>query len=140
MGWLREQVLNVPIAYQWYELGKPSSLPSIEGSFAPTTLVTILGEKLSTDPQIGQPACCGLCRAPFFMGAVALSAAIDDFMKGCYVLTAWDTYGLWPYADWVWNLCGVLVGFPLQGVHRFELPWFSDMNNRLFVAISTLIT
>jgi hypothetical protein len=26
-------------------------------------------------------------------------------------------------------------GFPLQGVHRFELPQLSDMSNRLFVAV-----
>jgi hypothetical protein len=27
------------------------------------------------------------------------------------------------------------LGFPLQGVHRFELPRLSDMSNRLFVAV-----
>jgi hypothetical protein len=26
-----------------------------------------LGEKLGADPRIGQPACCGLCREPFFL-------------------------------------------------------------------------
>jgi hypothetical protein len=29
-----------------------------------------LGEKLGMDPQIDQPACCELCREPFFLGAV----------------------------------------------------------------------
>jgi hypothetical protein len=28
------------------------------------------GEKLGTDPCIGQPTCCGLCQEPFFSGAV----------------------------------------------------------------------
>jgi hypothetical protein len=28
-------------------------------------------------------------------------------------------------------------GFPLQGVHRFESPRLSDMNNRLFVTVIT---
>jgi hypothetical protein len=28
-------------------------------------------------------------------------------------------------------------GFPLYGVHRFELPRLSDMSNRLFVAVIT---
>jgi hypothetical protein len=28
-----------------------------------------------------------------------------------------------------------LVGFPLQGVYRFESPRLSDMSNRLFVAV-----
>jgi hypothetical protein len=32
-----------------------------------------------------------------------------------------------------------LVGFPLQGVRRFESPRLSDMSNRLFAAISTWI-
>jgi hypothetical protein len=29
-------------------------------------------------------------------------------------------YGQGPYADQAWKEWGVLVGFPLQGVHRFE--------------------
>jgi hypothetical protein len=37
--------------------------------------------------------------------------SVDDFMKGCYALTTWDTYGRWPYADWAWEACDVLVGF-----------------------------
>jgi hypothetical protein len=36
---------------------------------------------------IGQPSCCGLCRKPFFSGAVALSIAVDNFAKGFYTLT-----------------------------------------------------
>jgi hypothetical protein len=44
-----------------------------------------MGEKLGTDPRIGQPACCGLCQEPFFSGAVALSIAVDDFAKGCHI-------------------------------------------------------
>jgi hypothetical protein len=31
----------------------------------------------------------------------------------------------------------VLVGFPLQGVHRFESLRLSDMSNCLFVAVIT---
>jgi hypothetical protein len=83
----REQVLNVPIACRRYGSSKPSSLPSTEGGFTPTTSMTVLGEKLTMDPRIGQPACCGLCRGPFFSGAVALFSAVDDFAKGCYALT-----------------------------------------------------
>jgi hypothetical protein len=79
--------------------------------FAPTTSIAILGEKLGTDPRIGQPACWGLSREPFFSRAVALLNSIDDYAKGCYVLTAWDTYGLGPYVDWAWDVCGRLIGF-----------------------------
>jgi hypothetical protein len=80
----REQVLNVP---KCYVPGKPSSLPSREGGFTPTASMADFGEKLGTDLWIGPPSCCGLCREPFFSGAVALSIAIDDIMKGCYALT-----------------------------------------------------
>jgi hypothetical protein len=52
------------------------------------------------------------------------------------------TYGDRPqeaYAGRTWTGVGsvriVLVGFPLQGVHQFELPRLSDMSNRLFVAV-----
>jgi hypothetical protein len=54
------------------------------------------------------------------------------------------TYGDRPqevYAGHMWTGVGsvrvVLVGFPLQGVHRFESPRLSDMSNHLFVAVFT---
>jgi hypothetical protein len=34
--------------------------------FSPTASLAVVGEKLGTDPRIGQPTCCGLCREPFF--------------------------------------------------------------------------
>jgi hypothetical protein len=71
-----------------------------------------------------------------FSGVVALSIAFHDFTKGCYTLTTLDTYGLGPYEDETWDVCGVLVRVPLQGVHRFESSRPSDMSNRLFVAAS----
>jgi hypothetical protein len=55
--------------------------------FAPTTSVVGSGENLGTDPWIGQQACCGLCREPFFSGAVALLNSVDDYAKGCYMWT-----------------------------------------------------
>jgi hypothetical protein len=55
--------------------------------FAPTASMAILGEKLGTDMQISQPVCCGLCREPFFLGAVALLNSVYNYMKGCYALT-----------------------------------------------------
>jgi hypothetical protein len=72
-----------------------------------------MGEKLGMDPWTGQLACCELGREPFFSGAVDLFKSIDDYVKGCYALTVWDTYGLGPYVDWAWDACGVLVRFPL---------------------------
>jgi hypothetical protein len=46
-------------------------------------------------------------------------------------------YGLGPYANQEWRAYGMLFGFPLQGVHRFESPQLSDMSNHLFVAVIT---
>jgi hypothetical protein len=37
--------------------------------FAPTAWVVGSGEKLDTDPRIGQTACYGMCREPFFLGS-----------------------------------------------------------------------
>jgi hypothetical protein len=65
-----------------YVPGKPSSLLSTEGGFAPTASIVTLGKKLGMDPRIGQPACCGLYRDSFFSAAVALSIIVDDFTKG----------------------------------------------------------
>jgi hypothetical protein len=55
--------------------------------FAPTALLIGSGEKLGMDPWIGQPACCGLCREPFFSEAVALLNFVDDYVKGRYMWT-----------------------------------------------------
>jgi hypothetical protein len=76
--WCETQVLNVPIACWCCGPGKPSSLPSTEGGFTPTTSMARSGEKLSTDPRIGWPSCTGLCQQPFFSGAVALFIVVDD--------------------------------------------------------------
>jgi hypothetical protein len=62
-----------------YGPSKPSSLISTDGGFTPTASMAGLGEKLGMDPLIDQP---------FALGAVALSIAVDDFMKGCYTWTA----------------------------------------------------
>jgi hypothetical protein len=68
-----------------YGPSKPSSLPSTEGGFTLIASMVALGEKLGTDQRIDQPACYGLCREPFFSGAVALSIVVDDFVKGCHM-------------------------------------------------------
>jgi hypothetical protein len=98
----------VPISKYWmyrlhtsvYRHSKPSSLSSTENGFTPTASMATLGEKLGTNTRIGQPTCCGLCREPFFSGVVALSIAIDDFVKGCHVrgLPTGSVRGA--YVDW----------------------------------------
>jgi hypothetical protein len=54
----------------------------------PHCSLAIVGEKLGTDPRIGWSSCCGLCREPFFSGAVDLFKSVDDCMKDCYMWTA----------------------------------------------------
>jgi hypothetical protein len=83
-------------------------------AFSTTSLVGS-SEKLGADPRIGQPVCCGLCREPFFSGAVTLSNSVDNWQKVA-------TYGDHPQeADtghtWigVGSVRGVLVGFSHVG-------------------------
>jgi hypothetical protein len=101
---------------------KPSSMSSTEGGFTLTASMAALGLKLGTNPWIGQPACCALCREPFFSGAMAMTITVDDFAKGCHVRRLL-----------IGSIRIVLISFSLQGVHRFESPRLSDMSNHLFM-------
>jgi hypothetical protein len=47
----------------------------------PHCSLAVVGDKLCTDPRIRWPSCCGLCRVPFFSGAVDLFKSVDDCMK-----------------------------------------------------------
>jgi hypothetical protein len=85
---IREQVLNVPIACQRYRPDKPSSWLSIEAYIFPTASLAVMGEKLGMDSRTGQSVCCGLGQEPFFSGVVDLFKSVDDYLKGCYALTA----------------------------------------------------
>jgi hypothetical protein len=115
-----------------YRPSKPSNRLSTEAWLFPTASLAVVGEKLGMYQQIGQLACYGFCRQPFFSGLVDLFKSVDDCAKGCYALTTWNMYGSGPYTDCAWDACGMLVRFsPLQGVHRFESPWLSNMSNRL---------
>jgi hypothetical protein len=67
----------------------------------------------------------------FFSRVVHLSNFVGDLAKCCYTWTTWDTYGRGSYVDQAWKACDVLIGFSLQGVHRFESLWLSDMSNHL---------
>jgi hypothetical protein len=55
-------------------------------SFATAASLVGLGEKLGTNPRITQLGW-GLCREPFFSGAVALLNSVNDYVKGCYMWT-----------------------------------------------------
>jgi hypothetical protein len=40
--------------------------------------MAIVGERVGMDSRIGQPACCGSGKEPFFSGAVDPFNAVDD--------------------------------------------------------------
>jgi hypothetical protein len=58
-----------------------------------------LGEKLGTDPRIGQPACCGLCREPFFSAEVGSVQICRCLAKGCHVQGPPTGSICWAYVD-----------------------------------------
>jgi hypothetical protein len=68
-----------------YGPSKPSSLSLTEVWLKSIASLVGLGEKLDTDPRIDQPACCGLCREPFFSGAVGSVQICRRLVKGCHV-------------------------------------------------------
>jgi hypothetical protein len=102
----------------------------------PPTSLAGSGEKLGTDPRIGQPACCRLCREPFFLRSSGicpnLSASHERLprMRTAHRKRTPGVCGLtWEVYVSYWS------SFPLQGVHRFESLQLSDMSNRLVVAV-----
>jgi hypothetical protein len=68
-------------------MGPVSLVASCQQMFGFTLTASLVGsgEKLGTYTWIGQPACCGLCRKPFFSGAVSLLNSVGDCAKGCHV-------------------------------------------------------
>jgi hypothetical protein len=86
---------------------------------------------------IDQPACYGLCREPFFLGAVTLSNAIDDSRRVAICGTR-EIRMVLNHMRTVREKCVVCwSGFPLQSVHRFESFRLSDMSNHLFMTVIT---
>jgi hypothetical protein len=80
-----EQVLNIPIAWWWYGSSKPSSLSLTEAWLKSTASLVGLGEKLGTNPWIGQSAWCELYQEPFFSKAVGSVQVCQRLVKGCHV-------------------------------------------------------
>jgi hypothetical protein len=133
----REQVLNVLIVCRWYKSGEPSNWLSTKTCLFPTASLAVVREKLGTDPRIRQPSSCGLYREPFFSGAVDLYKSVDNFMKGCYVLTAWDTHRNDPYVDWACDACGVWVEFSPAWYTLIRIVATLEYEYRLFAAVIT---
>jgi hypothetical protein len=81
-----EHILNVTITCQRYGLSKPNSRLSTEACLFPMTSLVVMGKKLGMNTRTGQPTCCGLGWEPF-LGVVDLFKSIDDYVKGCHMLT-----------------------------------------------------
>jgi hypothetical protein len=90
---------------------KPSSCSPIGAWLTPTTSLVGSGERLGTNPCVGQLVWSGLYREPSFSGVVESIQICWRLVKCCYIWTTWDTYDLGPYTDWAWKPCGVLVVF-----------------------------
>jgi hypothetical protein len=105
--------------------------------FAPTASLAGSGEKLGTDPRIGQRRavdCVGSHSSREQWACSTLSMTRKRLPRtgtthrkrtpGVRGLV-WEAY----VACW--------SGFPMQFVHRFESPRLSDMSNHLFVVVIT---
>jgi hypothetical protein len=116
-----------------YGLSKPSNLQSTKGGFTPTASMSSSGEKLGTDPRIGQPSCCGLCQEPFSQEQWLCTSLLTMTRK----VAICGPHEIRMVLDHTWTGRGKHVacwsGFPLQGVHRFKSSRLLDMSNHLFV-------
>jgi hypothetical protein len=107
-----------------YGLSKPSSWSPIGAWFTPTASLVGSGVKLGTDPQVDQPACCGLCREQWDP-----SKSVDISQK----VAICGPREIRMVLDYTRTECGKRG----KGVHQFESPRLSDMSNRLFVVVIT---
>jgi hypothetical protein len=99
--------------------------------FAPTASLVDSGEKLSTNPQIGQPVCYGVCQEQWPWSTLLTTTRKVAICGPCEIrMICYHTRTEHEKCVAYWS------GFPLQGVHRFKSPRFSDMSNRLFVTVS----
>jgi hypothetical protein len=91
----------------------------------------VIGEKLSMDPRIDQPVCCGLRRVPPFSVAVDPFNSVVDSVKGCHIRGLPGEAYEWLTWTCAGSICVMCIRFSLYGVHRFESTCLSDMCNRL---------
>jgi hypothetical protein len=89
------------------------SLLPIDAWIFPITSMVVVRGKLSTDPWIDQPACCGLGREPFFLGAMYPFNSVNNFMKGCHVWGLPTRSVRVTYVDWyAKHTCHLYQVFP----------------------------
>jgi hypothetical protein len=80
-------------------------------------------EKLGTNPWIGLPVCCKLCREPFFSGAMGSVQIYRRLMKGCHIRGLPTGSVRRVYVDWRGkHTCHVDQVFPYR--------MYIDLNHR----------
>jgi hypothetical protein len=95
----REQVLNVPIACQWYGPGKPISLLLTDVWLKRTASMAVLGEKLRQVPRTIQPGW-EVESGAFFLGSSESVQLCWVSVKGCHVWGSPTGSIHWAYVDW----------------------------------------
>jgi hypothetical protein len=111
---------------------KPSSLLSTEGWLYPHCFIGYVRREIGWRLVNKSTDVLWMLSRALFLKSSDFSNAADNFVKGCYMWTTWDTYGRGPYVDWAWDACDMsLIRFLQLGVHRFESLRLSDMNNHL---------
>jgi hypothetical protein len=123
----REQVLNVPMACQWYEPGKPSSLLSTDVWFSLLLQWLCWERNWVADLRITQLGW-GLCRDPFFSGAVGSVQRCWWLVKGCHIRGPPTGSMRRAYVDWRGkHTCRVGWVFPcrvyINSNHRDSRIW-----------------
>jgi hypothetical protein len=103
--------------------------------FAPTASLAGSREKLGMEPRIGQRRAVDCVRGPSYWEQCVCSTLSMTHERLPRTGTARRkcTRGIRELAWEAYMVCW--LGFPLQGVHQFELPRLSDMSNRLFVVV-----
>jgi hypothetical protein len=117
-----------------YGSSKSSSLLSTDAWLKPTSSLAGLGKKLRWVPRTTQPGWEVESGALFLRSSTIRPTLLMTYKRLPRMETAHRkrTSGVHRLAWEAYMSCW--SGFPLQGVHRFESPWLSDMSNRLFVA------
>jgi hypothetical protein len=105
--------------------------------FAPTASLADSGEKLGTDPRIGQWRAVDCVGSPSSREQWACStlSMTRERLPRMGTTRRKRTPGVRGQAWEAYVTCW--SGFPLHGVHRFKSPQLLDMSNRLFVAVFT---
>jgi hypothetical protein len=84
---------------------------------------------------MARPVCLWLPRLPPGVGACFNFIGANEWLSHTETARRKHTPGMCGLEWEAYVAC--CLGFPLQGVYRFESPQLSDMSNRLFVAIIT---